>query len=52
LPEAIRPSENRRFGSYAAGAGCALDVLSTGIVRFSVAVNAGQGGSIECMYKL
>lgn len=51
LPEAIRPSENRRFGSYAAGAGCALDVLSTGVVRFSVAVNAGQSGSIECMYK-
>ena len=52
LPAAIRPSENRRFGSYAAGAGCALDVLSTGVVRFSVAVNAGQSGSIECMYKL
>lgn len=51
LPEAIRPSENRRFGSYAAGASCALDVLSTGVVRFSVAVNTGQSGSIECMYK-
>jgi len=51
LPAAIRPSESRRFGSYAAGAGCALDVLSTGVVRFSVAVNAGQSGSIECMYK-
>lgn len=51
LPEAIRPSEDRRFGSYAAGAGCALDVLSTGVVRFSVPVTVGSSGSIECIYK-
>jgi hypothetical protein len=51
LPEAIRPAENRRFSGIAASAAANLDVLSSGVVRVSVAVNSGQVASIECTYK-
>jgi hypothetical protein len=51
LPVEIRPTENHRFVGLAAGVAVNLDVLSTGVVRLNGAINVGQVGSIECMYK-
>lgn len=51
LPTALRPSENRRFATAVGTTTAPLDVLSTGVVRVGVAVNAGVAVSIECVYK-
>lgn len=51
LPTALRPSENRRFATAVGTTTAQLDVLSTGVVRVNVAVNAGVAVSIECVYK-
>jgi hypothetical protein len=47
----LRPSVHQKFATTANNLGCSLDVLSTGIVRVSAAVNANQVVSINCVYK-
>jgi hypothetical protein len=51
LDASLRPTVHQKFATTANNVGCSLDVLSTGIVRVSAAVNTGQVVSINCVYK-
>jgi hypothetical protein len=51
LPDEIRPAQHRAFATSVGNSAARLDVLSTGVVRVSAAVNSGNVVSIECIYK-